>query len=207
MKAVILTLTALSVTIAATAQPSLKNAYKDKAPRLTAGLQFGAGQDLRITNVEGASGLPARVGENYYNVGAYLRWDYASRWGVQSGVQKNLLPSYNTYDGGTMKRQQYEIQLLSLYYFTPRGTALRPYIGWGITGVVTQEKWQQVVQTSTGYQQRVDVVNSFKLEPTLSVGLNWQVNKSLQINHNILLRSRSGYISPSMNLGVGISLW
>lgn len=207
MKAVILTLTALSVTITATAQPSLKNAYKDKAPRLTAGLQFGAGQDLRITNVEGASGLPARVGENYYNVGAYLRWDYASRWGAQSAIQKNLLPTYSTYDGGTMKRQQYEISLLALYYFTPRGTALRPYIGWGITCIVTQEKWQQVVQTSTGYQQRVDIANSFKLEPTLSVGLNWQVNKSIQINHNILLRSRSGNISPAMNLGVGISLW
>lgn len=207
MKALICTLTALSVTIAVAAQPSLKKAYKDKAATLTAGLQFGAGQDLRMINVEGASGLPARVGENYYNVGAYLRWDFASHWGMQVGVQKNLLSTYNTYDGGTMKRQQYEIPLMALYYFTPRGTALRPYIGWGVTGIVTQDKWQGVVQTTNGYEQRVDITNSFRLEPTLNVGLNWQVNKTLQINHNILLRSRSGYISPSMNLGVGLSLW
>lgn len=209
MKALICTLTALSVTVAATAQPSIKKAKQDKAPDMVVGLSAGFGSQAQHYGGSFA-GYNRPLGD-YFTTGAYLRWDFARRWGLQAGVQKNFIPPANTLDeigiNGTLKRTQYEIPVTMLYYFTPKGAALRPYVGWGLTGVITHDNWDYTVQTSNGYQRRQDVNTGFNLQPTANLGLNWQVNKHLQLNYAIGARTNGSQLNLGTKIGVAFSLW
>lgn len=209
MKAVICTLTALSVTLAAYAQPPLKKTKEDKAPDVVLGLKAGFGTSAQ--HYGGSFAGYNRPMGDYFSAGVFARWDFAKRWGLQIGAQRNFIPPANTFDEtgitGTLRRVQYEVPITMLYYFTPKGTALRPYVGWGITNVVTYDKWDYTLQTTSGYQQRHEGSFGFNLQPTVNLGLNWQVNKHLQLNHSIGARTNGSQANLSMQVGAAFSLW